>query len=605
MLTQVEATIGDDTDDGDLIYDDSTPSDDEVAGSDDELADDADREHRVKQYKVKQPRGTDGEPGPVRRVLVGVVTALAFLLVMFALVAPDNLKEISLGSFARIPVEGLLGMALVLLLPARAGRVAAGLAGLALGLLTVVKLIDTGCFAVLGRPFNLVLDWVFLGDGLEFVTTSAGRAGAIGVVIAVVLLAALVPILMTLSAVRLSGLVTRHHTTATGAVAALGVVWVTASLLGAHLVPGKPLASRSAALLTLDRAHRVRLSLHDHQVFAKEAAVDAFRDTPGDQLLTGLRGKDVVLAFIESYGRSAVEDPRMAPAVDAVLDTGTSQLKAAGYGSRSGYLTSPTAGGGSVLAHATLLSGLWIDNRQRYKNLTTSNRFTLNQAFQRADWRSVAVVPGVTQTWPEGGYFGYDKIYAEKDLGYQGPKFGWATMTDQYVLSAFERNEHSKPDHAPIMAEIPLVSSHIPWAPIPSMIDWNEVGDGSVFTPMAAAGKKPTDVWPDATRIRAEYRRSIEYTLSTLISYVQKYGDKDLVLIFLGDHQPVELVTNNDAARDVPITIVAKDPAVLDQISSWGWTDGLKPAPTAPVWRMSDFRDRFLTAFGSTPTPQK
>ena len=574
----------DKADDGPLSSDDSALLDDQVDG--------------------------DGESGDApreasrwRQRRLWVTTALAFLLVMFALLAPDDLGSLSLGSFARIPLEALLGIAVILVVPVTVGRILAALGGLALGLLTIVKLFDTGSFAVLGRPFNLVLDWVFLSDGLDFLTTSVGRIGMIGVVIGVVLLAAVIPTLMTLSAVRLSGLVVRHRTAATGALAVLGVAWVTSALLGVHIVPGKPVAAKSAALLTVDRAGRVRESLHDHQVFAKEAAVDAFKNTPGDQLLTGLRGKDVVLAFVESYGRSAIEDPKLAPQVDALLQAGTTRLKTAGYGSRSGFLTSPTAGGGSVLAHATLLSGLWIDNRQRYKNLTTSSRLTLNQAFQKANWRSVAVVPGVTQTWPEGGFFGYDKIYADKDLGYHGPKFSWATMTDQYVMSAFERDEHSKPNRGPIMAEIPLVSSHIPWAPLPTMIDWNDVGDGSVFNAQAAAAKQPSDVWPDKTRIRNEYRRSIEYSLSTLISYVEKYGDKNLVMVFLGDHQPVELVTGKNSSRDVPITIVAKDPAVLAQISDWGWTDGLKPAPGAPVWKMSDFRDRFLTAFGSKPTP--
>jgi hypothetical protein len=311
-----------------------------------------------------------------------------------------------------------------------------------------------------------------------------------------------------------------------------------------------------------------------------------------------LRGKDFVLAVVESYGRSAVLDPKFAPQVDAVLDAGSSALRAKGFAARSGWLTSPTAGGGSVLAHATLLSGLWIDNRQRYHNLTTSNRLTLNGAFRRADWRTVAVVPGVTETWAEGSFFGYDKIYAEKDLGYRGPKFGWATMTDQYVMSAFERSEHSASNHAPVMAEIPLVSSHVPWAPIPSLVDWDEVGDGSVFNPMPAAGRSQSDVWRSRASIRTEYRRSIEYSLNTLISYVETYGDDDLVLVFFGDHQPIELVTGKGASRDVPITIVAKDPAVLDRVSGWGWDDGLKPGATAPVWPMSDFRDRFLTAFG-------
>lgn len=149
------------------------------------------------------------------------------------------------------------------------------------------------------------------------------------------------------------------------------------------------------------------------------------------------------------------------------------------------------------------------------------------------------------------------------------------------------------------MAEIPLVSSHGPWAPIPRMVGWNELGDGSVYNSIAKEGESPDDVWRDPSRVRTEYRRSIEYSLSSLISYVENYGDDNLVLVFLGDHQPAPIVTGENASRDVPITIVAHDPAVLDRVSGWGWQDGLRPGPQAPVWRMDAFRDRFLTAFGS------
>jgi hypothetical protein len=150
-----------------------------------------------------------------------------------------------------------------------------------------------------------------------------------------------------------------------------------------------------------------------------------------------------------------------------------------------------------------------------------------------------------------------------------------------------------------VMAEIPLVSSHGPWAPIPQLIGWNDLGDGSVFDAQAAAGEEPDVVWRDRARVRTEYRRSIEYSLNSLISYVENYGDDDLVLVFLGDHQPAPVVTGEGASRDVPITIVARDRAVLDRISGWGWQDGLMPGAQAPVWRMSAFRDQFLTAFGS------
>ena len=79
---------------------------------------------------------------------------------------------------------------------------------------------------------------------------------------------------------------------------------------------------------------------------------------------------------------------------------------------------------------------------------------------------------------------------------------------------------------------------------------------------------------------------------------MQRYGDKDLVLVVLGDHQPASVITGDDPNRDVPISIIARDPAVFSQISGWGWQDGLHPDPQAPVWRMDTFRDRFLAAFG-------
>src|SRR5690606_33542939 len=105
--------------------------------------------------------------------------------------------------------------------------------------------------------------------------------------------------------------------------------------------------------------------------------------------------------------------------------------RAAGYASRSAFLTSPTAGGGSWLAHATFFSGLWIDNQERYGSLLTSDRLTLINAFRCANWRTVGVQPGTAQSWPEGeAFYGYDRIYTAEDLGYHGPQFGWSSMPD-------------------------------------------------------------------------------------------------------------------------------------------------------------------------------
>ncbi|MGP3925829.1 sulfatase [Streptomyces sp. 8N616] len=530
-----------------------------------------------------------------------VTTVCAAVLVLLALLLPNDLARLTPGAFVRIPVEGLLGAALLLMLAPKARRVVAVAVGAGLGLLTILKFLDMGFYSVLDRPFDLVLDWILFDDAQAFLRDSVGPAGAIGAVIGAAVLALALLVLTALAIVRLSSLMVRHRVRATRITLVLGTAWITCAALGVQIADVR-VASRSNIQLMENRAHQVRAGLRDERVFAKEAAVDAFDDTPADQLLTGLRGKDVLITFIESYGRSAVEDPGMAPQVDAVLADGTERLRKAGYSSRSAWLTSPVAGAGSWLAHSTFLSGLWIKNQQRYRNLTSTDRMTLTSAFRRTKaWRTVGIVPGVTRAWPEGKFFGLDHIYDSRQLGYKGPKFSWSPVPDQFSLSAFERLEHGEPGRKPMMAEIILTSSHGPWAPLPKMLGWDELGDGTVYDPIEKAGKDPKEVWQDVPQLRTEYRRSIEYSLNNLISYVEKYGTKDTVLVFLGDHQPSPRVTGEAAGRDVPVTIVAHDKDVLDRISGWGWEDGLKPGRKAPVWRMDTFRDRFLTAYGPQP----
>jgi hypothetical protein len=176
-------------------------------------------------------------------------------------------------------------------------------------------------------------------------------------------------------------------------------------------------------------------------------------------------------------------------------------------------------------------------------------------------------------------------------------------MPDQYVFSALERLELAKRDRGPLFAEVDMVSSHAPWTRTPELIDWGEVGDGSVFNSIPVDEVAKTALWSDHDRVREAFGRSIEYSLNTVVSFVEHYGDDDLVLVVLGDHQPSTIVTGlgPDLSHDVPISVIAHDPAVLEQIAGWGWENGLRPSPQAPVWPMDAFRDRFLGAFGSQP----
>jgi hypothetical protein len=176
-------------------------------------------------------------------------------------------------------------------------------------------------------------------------------------------------------------------------------------------------------------------------------------------------------------------------------------------------------------------------------------------------------------------------------------------MPDQFALAAFERLELA-PGHRPVMAEIDLVTSHQPWTPLPDVVPWDQLGDGSIFEPMAARGLTPDEAWRDTETVRRLYGQSIEYSLQVLVDWVVNLDDEDVVLVLLGDHQPIAKVSGPEANHQVPVSVVAHDPAVLESIDAWEWEEGLLPGPTAPVWRMSDFRNAFLEAF-STPAPPR
>ncbi|MDX6324240.1 MAG: hypothetical protein QOK15_594 [Nocardioidaceae bacterium] len=533
-----------------------------------------------------------------RTALGTLLSVLAALLVWFALVAPDDPRHLSPGSLIGIPLEGLILVALVLVLPPRVARPLLVLAGVLLGLLTVLRLLDLGFFLALDRRFDPVGDLGYLGPAVGLLTDSIGRVGALVVaVLAGVLLVGVVA-LMPLATLRLGRVVDRHRVASLRAVGALAAAWAVCALAGVQLLPGVPLASTSATSAAIAEVRQVRAGIADQRRFDRAATRDSF-DADAPSLLAGLRGKDVLLVFIESYGKVAVQGSSFSPKVDAVLDRGTGRLRSSGFDARSAFLTSPTFGGISWLAHSTLQSGLWVDSELRYQHIVSTPRFTLSRAFKRAGWRTVADVPSNTRYWQVGkSFYGYDHLYDGRNVGYHGPKFSYAAMPDQYTLDAFRRRELSGRHRAPVMAEIDLVSSHTPWTPLPHLVPWGSLGDGSVFDGMPAQGPPPGDVWPDPARVQDSYGKSIRYTWRSLISFVQHYGRKNLVMVVLGDHQPTTIVSGEGASHDVPVSIVAHDPRVIDRISGWGWQPGLRPAPDATVWPMSAFRDRFLTAFG-------
>jgi hypothetical protein len=170
-------------------------------------------------------------------------------------------------------------------------------------------------------------------------------------------------------------------------------------------------------------------------------------------------------------------------------------------------------------------------------------------------------------------------------------------MPDQFTLEALRRALLPPGPRAPAFVETALISSHAPWTPIPPVLPWDALGDGSVFDRYATAGDPPEVVWRDRDRVRDQYRRSLDYVLRVVPAFAARLAPRPTLLVVLGDHQPAAFVSEDGVGRDVPLHLIGP-PAVLAKLDDWNLTPGLVPGADAPVWRMDAFRDRFLEAFG-------
>ncbi|HEV2255552.1 MAG TPA: CDP-alcohol phosphatidyltransferase family protein [Streptosporangiaceae bacterium] len=541
--------------------------------------------------------------GPrTRRALRLAITVLAVVIVWGVLVAPYHYSQLVPVAFVRIPVEGLALVAVAMVLPARPRRIVAAVAGILFGLLLVLKLLNAWFYLEVGQTFNPLLDSSDIAPAIGVVRDAYGDTLTNIMLVAVLLGLILAIGAITASAIHITTVAARHRRTAVRALAALTAVWALCSGLSVQLFRGYPVASTTTAGLVVAEVSGTQAALRDQRLFEQALhRSDPESSVPASDLLTGLRGKDVVIAFVESYGQVAVQGTSFSAGVDAALRQDTASLASAGWSSQSAWITSPGFGGISWLAHSTLQSGLWVNNVQRYAELTGSSRFTLSDAFDKAGWRTVYDAPADDISWPIGTYFyHFSKVYDQRDVGYHGPAFSYASMPDQFTLAAFQRLELA-PGHKPVMAQLVLVSSHTPWAPLPVMVPWSKVGDGSIFDPMPARGQSPLSIVGNASKTRQAFSTSIQYSLQALTSWVSELNDPNLVLVILGDEQPGSPITRAGASHVVPISIIAHDPSVFRQTAPWGWQDGLLPSPSAPLERMDAFRNQFLGAFSTAP----
>ncbi len=522
-----------------------------------------------------------------RPSFVGVLLALAF--VWSLLVVPDRLEAMNATAFARIPVELPVLLLLLLLAGGATGTFIRSLVTIALFLLLVAKLANAGMYFASGRPFDLVLDLDLLGAVRNLMSGTVGDFLAILGIFALItaLFGLLCLIWMSLRSLGRFAQTSGSWRRAIAAFSALAV---------ASFILGTPGVTANASNLLIGQVTRAQQSAVDLSAFRKEAASDPVTDEPPADLLAALAGNDVYVVFFESYGGTLLTDPVFKPRTEAALAKFDEALARKGMAAGSGFLTSTTLGGQSWLAHSTLLSGLRIDNQRRYQALVRGTHGTLVKDFRRAGWTTEAVMPAITMPWPEGQWFGFDRVMAAKDLGYRGKSFDWITMPDQFTLESFERLKGD----GPVMAQITLLSSHMPWAPLPSLVDWEKIGDGTIFNAQVDAGDPPDTVWRSPDQVRDHYLRSVEYVLATLSSWIERFGNERTVVVIVGDHQPIPWVAGQEVGHSVPIHIIAGNPSILARIDGWRWTNGMHPSLNVEAWPMEEFRKRFVAAFSGS-----
>jgi hypothetical protein len=318
---------------------------------------------------------------------------------------------------------------------------------------------------------------------------------------------------------------------------------------------------------------------------------------PPAAALDRLGGRNVLLIFAESYGAITLADPEFRAALVPLRERFAARARAAGYHVHSDVINSPISGGGSWLAHATMLTGIRIDSQPLYDVMLASQARTLASYFRDAGYRTIAVMPRLQQPWPHGAFFGFDAVLDDAALAYRGPRFTWETTPDQFVLERVHAREIASRDR-PLFLKYVLSSSHLPFDHVPPVVpDGRSIGDGAIFAALEARRFPPPG--GQVFENRAGYLAAIGYVLEVLENYLVERLDDDALVIVIGDHQPPLTAAAASRNTAVPIHVFSRDPALVEPFRRAGFAPGLVPARVTTDIGMESFLPWLIESFAT------
>ena len=330
-------------------------------------------------------------------------------------------------------------------------------------LLVIGRYADVTAPALYGRPVNLYWDLPHVANVTGMLVRAAPMWATLATcaVIAIVLLGLFLLLRAAWSTLDrgLDLLWVRIGTTALAVVVFGGWLWQ----LRTPSVEHEGYIARPVTATWVTQAVQLRRAL---------TAVNS-RDLPPspsfDASLARLEHRDVMVVFLESYGRAVDDRPELAADIGVPRELLESAAHDSGLEALSAYVTSPTFGGNSWLAHLSFLSGIEVRDPERYSLLMTQPRASLGSPFGEAGYRRVGLMPGMKLDWPEGAFYHYDTILDERRLDYRGPEFGWWRIPDQFSLARFAETELDAAERAPVFAVFANVNTHLPFAPVPPL----------------------------------------------------------------------------------------------------------------------------------------
>jgi hypothetical protein len=458
-------------------------------------------------------------------------------------------------------------------------------------LLVAGHYLDVTAPGLYGRDFNLYWDSQHLGN----VTAMLARAVppwliAVGVGAFLALVTA-VWLISRMALRQVAGAMSRQGSrraliAASGTVVALFAATEVTAVLPAPRLFASPTTSAYA------RQARFVLAMA-----GPDRVAPALADSPAmDRSVGGLDGADVLLAFVEAYGAVTYDNPIFAHALAASRGDLAAAARETGREVLSAYVDSPTFGASSWLAHLSLLTGVEVRDQYAYVAVMSSRRDTLPKAFRRQGYRSVAVMPGMRQAWPEGAFYGFDEIHGRDGLAYAGPKFGWWAIPDQFTLAKFDQLELHPPDRKPVFAVFPTSTTHAPFGPVaPYQPDWSKLLTAEAFDPVEV--DRAMAASPDLTNLSPSYAKAMAYEFTTFAGYIRQHASDNLVMILIGDHQPVAAVSGTGVTREVPIHVLARPGVMMERLRAAGFVDGVAPRRPA-LGTMPGLVPILLRAFG-------